>query len=79
MFRNPHSVHGLVLPEERTTGLGCTPEGRTVSYQCTVTDPTNPPIGSTIWRGSAFSSCLESSLQIALVHSLYEIGALVVI
>ena len=80
MFRNPLSVHGLVFPEERTTGLGCIPEGRTVSYQCTVTDTSDPPIGSTIWRGSAFmiSGCIESSLQITLAHSSYEIGAIAV-
>ena len=29
---------GLVLPVERTTGLGCIPEGNTVSYECTVND-----------------------------------------
>ena len=64
---------GLVLPEERTTGLGCIPEGRTVSYQCTVTDTTNPPIGSTIWLGSAFN-CPSSSSQITLLHPEFVSG-----
>ena len=57
-----------MLPQERTTGLGCIPEGRNVSYQCTVTDPTNPPIGLTVWLGSAFQ-CSGSSNQILLPHS----------
>ena len=51
----------LVLPEERTTGLGCVPVGRTVSYQCIITDP-NPPTGITIWSGSC---------QISLQHSTF--------
>ena len=62
-----------MLPEERTTGLGCIPEGRTVSYQCTVTDTTNPVIGSTVWTGSAFQ-CPGTSNQISLPHSQFSIG-----
>ncbi len=46
---------GLVLPVERTTGLGCIPEGRIVSYECTVTDPLDPPVASTVWLGTAFN------------------------
>ena len=62
-----------MLPQERTTGLGCIPEGRTVSYQCTVTDPTNPPIGSTIWSGSAFQDqCPSASNQINIPHSQFN-------
>ncbi len=49
---------GLVLPVERTTGLGCVPEGNTVSYDCTVTDYGGGR--STLWRGSAFN-CPSSS------------------
>ena len=63
---------GLVLPEVRTTGLGCIPEGRTVSYQYTVTDSTNPPIGSTVWRGSAFNCSYSSG--ISLLHSQFGSG-----
>ena len=61
----------LVLPEERTTGLGCVPEGRTVSYQCTVTDTSNPPVASTVWGGSAFQ-CPSTSNQIRLPHSQFN-------
>ena len=44
---------GLVLPVERTTGLGCIPAGRTVSYDCTVTDPSGSnALGSTFLEGS---------------------------
>ncbi len=60
---------GLVLPVERTTGLGCIPEGRTVSYECTVTDDDGGR--STIWRGSAFN-CPSSSSVISLIHALFE-------
>ena len=49
-----------MLPEERTTGLGCIPEGRNVSYQCTVDGA-----GVTIWIGSAFTC---SAASIALIH-----------
>ena len=61
-----------MLPEERTTGLGCITEGRTVSYQCTVTDPLDPPVASTVWRGSAFSC--PYNWQVVLLHSLFELG-----
>ncbi len=56
---------GLVLPVERTTGLGCIPEGVTVSYECTVTDDDGSR--STIWRGSAFN-CPSSASRIILIH-----------
>ena len=56
-----------MLPQERTTGLGCIPEGRSVSYQCTVSDPTNPPIGSTVWRSDALL-CPGTSNRISLSH-----------
>ena len=66
----------LVLPQERTTGLECIPEGRTVSYQCTVTDTSagdgsNPPIGTTVWRGSAVT-CPGRLDEIGLRHSAYD-------
>ncbi len=62
---------GLVLPVERTTGLGCIPEGRIVNYECTVTDDDGGR--STIWRGSAFNCSLTSSSSvISLAHFLYE-------
>ena len=64
---------GLVLPEE-TSGLGCIPEGRTVRYQCTVRDPTNPPIGSTIWIGSAFNCSSSYTPGISLLHSQFGSG-----
>ena len=60
---------GLVLPAERKTGLGCIPEGRTVSYECTVTDPLDPPVASTVWQGSAFTC---SSSKISFLHSSFE-------
>ena len=60
---------GLVLPVERTTGLGCIPEGRTVSYECTVSDTSNPTIGSTLWHGSAFT-CTSSG--ISFFHSTFN-------
>ena len=60
----------LVPPQERTTGLGCIPEGRTVSYQCTVTDTSNPPIGTTVWGGSA-GTCPGRYDEITLRHSAY--------
>ena len=72
-----HCVHvltvqatpGLVLPVERTTGLGCIPEGSTVSYECTVSDTSDPPIASTLWLGSAFTC---SSSNINFLHSRFE-------
>ena len=62
-----------MLPQERTTGLGCIPEGRSVIYQCTVYDSIS--IASTIWRGtpSAFSCPAVSSL-IVLPHVNFELG-----
>ena len=73
VFINLHAAYsqttqGLVLPEERTTGLGCIQVGRNVSYQCTVTDTSNPPIASTVWSGSAFQ-CPSTSNRISLSHS----------
>ena len=61
----------LVLPEERTTGLGCITEGRNISYQCTVTDTSNPPIRSTVWSGSAFR-CPGSANEINLPHGQFD-------
>ncbi len=58
-----------MLPVERTTGLGCVPEGRTVSYECTVTDDDGSRL--TIWRGSAFN-CPSISSRIVLFHSLFD-------
>ncbi len=58
-----------MLPVERTTGLGCIPEGNTVSYECTVSDDDGG--SSTLWRGSAFN-CPSSSDTISLNHFLYE-------
>ena len=64
----------FTLPEERTTGLGCIPDGTTVNYQCTVMDRAVNPIGSTVWRGGAFS-CSGSPLNaINLLHAGYVNG-----
>ncbi len=57
-----------VLPVERTTGLGCIPVDRTVSYECTVDDDGR---SSTIWRGSAFN-CTSSASTISLSHALFS-------
>ena len=57
----------LALSKERTTGLECVPKGKTVSYECTVNDPTGN--GSTVWLGSAFN-CSDS--EIVLSHSAYS-------
>ncbi len=51
------ATHWLTKPIERTTGLGCIPEGMNVSYECTVTDYGGR---STVWQGSAFN-CSSSS------------------
>ena len=51
----------------------CIQEGTDFNYECTVNDTTN--IGSTIWLGDMFQ-CVESSNQIRLVHSKYEMGQL---
>ena len=62
----------FILPEERTTGLGCIPDGTTVNYECTVTDTFG--IASTVWQGSAFN-CSGSPLnRISLLHSVYASG-----
>ena len=61
----------FILPEERTTGLGCIPDGTTVNYECTVMDSAMNPIGSTIWRGSAFSCSGSPPNAINLLHSEY--------
>ena len=58
-----------MLPAERSTGLGCIPEGRTVSYNCTVTDTSDPPIGTTVWQGSAFTRTMS---EISFRHSSFE-------
>ncbi len=47
------AIPGLVLPAERTIGLGCIPEGRKISYECIVTDSTG--VGLTVWLGAAFN------------------------
>ena len=57
-----------MLPVERTTEPGCIPEGRTVSYECTVVD--DDASRSTVWQGSAFK-CVGPS-RISLFHSLYK-------
>ena len=57
---------GLELPTERVTGLGCIPEGRNVSYQCTLLDN---GVGSTVWLGSAFTC--SSADKITLNHFEY--------
>ncbi len=64
-----------MLPVERTTGQGCIPEGRTISYECTVTDPQDPPIASTVWQGSAFncpSASNASNNRITLPNSQFR-------
>ena len=46
--------------------------GEVVNYTCTVVDTTgNPPIGSSVWRGTAFN-CPTSSNEIFLIHSLFN-------
>ncbi|XP_064403761.1 uncharacterized protein LOC135349189 [Halichondria panicea] len=68
---------GLVLPVERTTGLGCIPEGRTVSYVCTVTDPLDPPVASTVWQGTALncpSASDTTNNRIILSHNQFQSG-----
>ncbi len=62
----------LLLPVERTTGLGCIPEGKTVSYECTVTDDNGG--SSTSWKGSAFNCSTESTStnnMISLLHQFF--------
>ena len=57
----------FILPEERTTGLGCIPDGTTVNYECTVMD-------SAGWQGSAFSCSGNPPNAISLQHSVYASG-----
>ena len=64
----------FILPEERTTGLGCILDGTTVNYECTVMDSAVTPIGSTTWRGSAFSCSGSPPNAISLIHSGYVNG-----
>ena len=45
--------------------------GEVVNYTCTVVDTSNPPIGSSVWRGTAFN-CPTSSNEIFLRHSLFN-------
>ena len=59
----------FILPEERTTRLGCISDGTTVNYECTVMDSLG--IGSTTWRGNAFSCSGSPPNAINLLHSEY--------
>ena len=46
--------------------------GEVVNYTCTIVDTSgNPPIGSSVWRGTAFN-CPGSANEIALRHSLFS-------
>ena len=46
--------------------------GEVVNYTCTIVDTSgNPPIGSTVWRGTAFD-CSGSANVISLSHSLFS-------
>ena len=45
--------------------------GEVVNYTCTVVDTSNPPIGFSVWRGTAFN-CPVSSNGIFLIHSLFN-------
>ena len=68
------SSPGLGMLSRRWTTLsqlGCIPEGMNISYQCTVNDTSEPPIGSTVWRGSAFF-CPDTLNQISLPHSQFN-------
>ena len=64
----------FILPEERTTGLGCIPDGTRVNYECTVMDSAMNPIGATVWRGSAFSCSGSPPNRISLLHTGYASG-----
>ena len=48
--------------------------GEVVSYTCTVVEPNSPPIGSSVWRGTAFNcpSLQGVSNEILLRHSLFN-------
>ena len=49
--------------------------GEVVNYTCTVVDTTgNPPLGSSVWRGTAFN-CPTSSNVISLSHPLFSASA----
>ena len=50
----------------------CIHEGGTLNHECIVDDPTQGA-SSTVWRAEAFM-CSETSNQIALSHSHYELG-----
>ena len=46
--------------------------GEVVNYTCTVVDTSgNPPIGSSVWRGTAFD-CSGSANVISLGHSMFN-------
>ncbi len=59
------ATQGLVLPVERTTGLGCIPEGRTVSYECTLSGSMTE---LTTWRGSLIAAFCSSPVSLQLPH-----------
>ncbi len=61
-YHTVQATPGLVLPVERTTGLHCIPEGRTVNYECTVNDADKT---STVWLvgKSACATLLHSSFE----------------
>ena len=62
----------FILPEERTTGLGCIPDGTTVNYECTVMDSNG--FGLTRWLGSALSCSGSPPNVISLIHFDYVNG-----
>ena len=46
--------------------------GEVVNYTCTIVDTTgNPPLGSSVWRGTVFN-CPTSSNEISLRNSLFS-------
>ena len=46
--------------------------GEVVNYTCTIVDTSgNPPIGSSVWRGTAFD-CSGSANRISLAHLLFS-------
>ena len=49
--------------------------GEVVNYTCTIVDTSgNPPIGSSLWRGTAFN-CPGSGNVVSLGHSLFNSSA----
>ena len=60
---------------ENGVSTGCMQEETTFTYECTVDDTIG--IGSTNWLCDTFM-CTETSNQIRLTHSLYEMGESVV-